>query len=120
MIAHETREALAMIALVAIAATAVTLVHCAPGWDDVDPRSTRSTVDYPCGVAGLVCRDKTGHPNGYCCSEGDTCGSGPEDVGCPVDACCDVRTPPRPLRRLEDAGPSPDVVTVVRLRTRAQ
>jgi hypothetical protein len=110
------------ILFVALAATAW-VVACAAGWDDVPPSATATSKDYPCGIVGVPCTDRTGAFAHTCCWQGETCGSSEGSVGCPADACCDVRSfdPSQDAVRKPDAGPvfeHDPVVRVVRKQTR--
>lgn len=67
----------------------VAVACCA--WDHIDQRAIAPTADNPCGNIGVVCLNEQGNPNGYCCYEGETCGGGKYSVGCPANACCNIR-----------------------------
>jgi hypothetical protein len=73
-----------------VVSVVVSVVSCA-GWDDPNPAAFAPSKDYPCGVIGVVCLNQSDKPNGFCCNDGETCGSGRADVGCPADACCNIR-----------------------------
>jgi hypothetical protein len=71
--------------LVMIGITMRILVGC-KGWDDPQPSAFQPVPGAPCGNLGVDCGHK------MCCDEGETCGD--RIHGCPIGACCDVRTPP--------------------------
>ena len=67
------------------------LASCA--WiDKVDPPLVQtSTKDYPCGKQGVVCEDQGDAglaATGMCCDQGEVCGGGWPNVGCPAGQCC--------------------------------
>ena len=78
-------------------------------------------TDYPCGVHGVVCLTLDGKPNGGCCSEGETCGGGKYDVGCPAGCAATFvrRRPGRCAQATRDTATS-DTRTPASTETRTR
>jgi hypothetical protein len=64
----------------------ISLANC-KGWDDVNPETTKSTPDYPCGILWVACAGPDGGFNHTCCKQNETC---PDSLGCLPGVCCNI------------------------------